>query len=227
MALLTVRYRRALDVAFAAHAGASRKGTDIPYVSHVLAVSALVLDHGGDEDLAIAALLHDVPEDAGGEARLDEIASDFGVRVADVVRALSDSLEQDPTSKAPWWERKVRHVDHLAAAPPAVLLVAAADKVHNLESIVEDYRRIGEELWTRFNADAGRAGQLWYQRRVTTVIGQRLHDDAARPLVARLQRSEAALADLVGERVGATLVRRDAEEAERQEAAVRARLVAR
>lgn len=224
MTELSERYRQAFDVAFDAHAGDVRKGTTTPYVAHVLAVSALVLEHGGDEDQAVAALLHDVAEDAGGERRLGEIAARFGDRVAAIVRVLSDSLVSDPTRKAPWWERKVTYLDQLATAPPDALLVAAADKAHNLGALVDDYRRAGEDLWERFNPEAGRAGQLWYARRVSEVIGARLGAQAARPLIERLQAGAAELAELVRERVGEHQLAIDLDRAAAREAGVRARL---
>lgn len=210
MVELTPRFTSALDYARAAHLGALRKGTAVPYLSHVLVVAGLVLEHGGDEDEAIAALLHDVAEDSGGEARLDDIGRRFGERVAGIVRDCSDSLAADPTRKDGWWPRKLRHLDHLAEMGERSLLVSAADKTHNCESTVADYRRHGEDLWSRFNPDAGRAGQLWYHRSVADVMASRLTGEPSR-LADRLERAVATLASLVEANVGAACMAADAE----------------
>ena len=184
-----------LDLAFALarrlHAADVRKATATPYLAHLLSVAGLVLEHGGDEDLAIAALLHDTAEDHGGWPVIDQVRTAFGDRVADVVLACSDSLVEDATAKAPWWERKTAYLDRLPTEPYDVLLVSAADKLHNLRSMVADHRRQGEALWDRFNPEAGRAGQLWYQHellhRLDGVAGavgplRDLVDDLARTL---------------------------------------------
>jgi (p)ppGpp synthase/HD superfamily hydrolase len=191
----------AVEYARGAHEGHVRKGTEVPYLAHVLAVSAIVLEHDGDEDQAIAALLHDTAEDAGGEERLAHIAATFGDRVAGLVRHCSDSLTADPTQKAPWWERKVAYLDRARQAPIEALVVSAADKVHNAEALEADYRRHGEELWSRFNRDAGRAGQLWYQEQVALVIGDRLsphHPPLADRLDAAVRRLVASVVAVVG-----------------------------
>jgi hypothetical protein len=207
--ILTQRYSRAFEMARVAHDSQIRKGTDTPYLAHVMAVSATVLEHGGDEDQAIAALLHDAAEDAGGEARLVEVEEAFGPRVGAIVRACSDSLAADPAQKAPWWERKVTYLDHLADAPDDALVVSAADKVHNAEALRDDYRREGESLWDRFNPDAGRGGQLWYQRSVADALGRRLTSGPGAVLAARLERAVSALIELVEREVGVPQVRRD------------------
>ena len=155
---LTARFEVALGYAIRLHAGQLRKGTTIPYVSHPLAVAGLVLEHGGDEDEAIAALLHDTAEDCGGRPVLDEIRARLGERVAAIVEGCSDSLTTG--EKAPWWERKTKYLEHLRKAPPSVRLVSASDKLHNTRAILADYRAIGDELWERFTAK--RDGTLWY-----------------------------------------------------------------
>ena len=223
MTTLTARYVDAVEVARIAHDGVTRKGTAIPYLAHVLAVSALVLEHGGDEDQAIAALLHDVAEDSGGRARLDEIRERFGGDVSDIVAACSDSLAEDPTAKRPWWDRKVAYIAHLADAPPHALLVSAADKLHNATAILNDYQRLGEALWSRFNDDSGRAGQLWYQRSVSEVISQRLTGPGGQDLAARLTKTVRALCDAVESSVGADQRRADEIRAERLAAEARTR----
>jgi (p)ppGpp synthase/HD superfamily hydrolase len=155
---LTARFEDALGYAARLHSGHVRKGTAIPYVAHLLAVAGLVLEHGGDEDEAIAALLHDAAEDCGGRPILDAIRGRFGERVAAIVEGCSDSLTAG--EKAPWWERKTEYLKHLRNAPPSVRLVSAADKLHNARAILADYRSIGDDLWERFTAK--REGTLWY-----------------------------------------------------------------
>ncbi len=155
--LLSQRFQDALVYATRLHASQVRKGTDIPYVSHLLAVAGLVMEAGGDEDEIIAALLHDGPEDQGGLDTLNNIRVRFGDRVADIVAACSDTLEAE---KPPWKRRKQAYLDHLLTADASVRLVSCADKLHNARTILADYRRIGESLWERFNAD--REDILWY-----------------------------------------------------------------
>ena len=223
MSDLTARYAEAVEYARHAHRGAVRKGTAVPYLAHVVAVSALVLEHGGDEDQAIAALLHDTAEDAGGESRLADISSTFGPRVADLVRACSDSLVHDPAQKAPWWERKVAYLDHVARAPGDALVVMGADQVHNAESLLTDYRELGEGLWSRFNTDAGRSGQLWYQARMAGALGRRLLD-VAPSLAARLDEAVDLLIEQVEATVGPDQVQVDLEAATAIEQQTRERL---
>ncbi len=148
-----------------------RKGTTVPYIAHVLGVASIVLENGGTEEEAIAALLHDAAEDAGGEATLAEIRARFGDFVGDIVLACSDSLAENPAEKRPWLERKHEHVAQLAQAPRAVCLVAAADKLHNVRAVLRDYRAVGEELWPRFKG--GRDGTLWYYDTVSQVLLRR------------------------------------------------------
>jgi (p)ppGpp synthase/HD superfamily hydrolase len=153
------RFEQALLFAARKHAGQIRKGTGTPYVSHLLSVAALVLEAGGDEDLAIAALLHDVVEDCGGAPMLKEVRRRFGKRVADVVEACSDT---DVTPKPPWRERKEQYIRNLRSADAGTRLVSAADKLHNARSILTDYHEIGEPIWQRFQGK--REGTLWYYR---------------------------------------------------------------
>jgi (p)ppGpp synthase/HD superfamily hydrolase len=136
-----------------------RKGAGIPYVGHLLGVCSLVLEDGGSEDEAIAALLHDAAEDRGGERMLAEIRTRFGDHVADIVAACSDTFE---TPKPPWRERKQTYIDHLDGQPEAVLRVSLADKLFNARAILRDYLLVGDDVWNRFKA--GRDGQLWYYR---------------------------------------------------------------
>lgn len=154
------RFDEALGYASRAHSGQRRKGSGVPYVAHLLGVTALVLEAGGDETEAIAALLHDVAEDQGGEERLAEVREEFGDRVAEVVRACSDTVVRP---KPPWHERKPAYAEHLRETDdPSVLLVSLADKLHNTRAILADLRRDGPAIWERFSAP--RDDQLWYYR---------------------------------------------------------------
>jgi len=188
---LSERFSSALEYAVRLHSTQTRKGTPIPYVAHLLAVSSLVLEHGGDEDEAIAALLHDAVEDQGGAETAGEIRRRFGDRVADIVLGCTDT---DVFPKPPWRPRKEAHLERLRSAHASVLLVAAADKLHNGRAIVGEYREQGEQLWTRFNG--GREGTLWYYRATLELLRER----AAGPLVEELTRVVADLEAMVGPR---------------------------
>ena len=159
MTKLTPRFASALAYALEVHSGQVRKGTDIPYISHLLGVAAIALENGATEDEAIAALLHDAAEDAGGAPILEEMRTRFGSEVAEIIAGCSDTFE---TPKPPWRRRKEAYIVHLNGASAPVLLVSAADKLHNIRSIMSDYRNIGEALWERFTG--GQEGTLWYYR---------------------------------------------------------------
>jgi (p)ppGpp synthase/HD superfamily hydrolase len=153
------RFLRAFLFATEKHKGQARKASTIPYIAHLMGVASLVLEAGGDEDLAIAALLHDIVEDCGGAAMMKEVRRRFGPRVAKVVDGCTDA---DTHPKPPWRERKVNYIRHLKNADADTRLVSAADKLNNVRSILSDYRAIGESIWSRFNG--GREGTLWYYR---------------------------------------------------------------
>jgi (p)ppGpp synthase/HD superfamily hydrolase len=176
---LTRRFEDALLYATQAHEGQRRKKTDVPYVSHLLAVCALVLEDGGDEDEAIAALLHDVVEDQGGAPRAAEVRTRFGDRVADVVAACTDT---EVSPKPPWRPRKEAYLAHARTAKDSVVRVALADKLHNARAILADYRVLGEGLWKRFSA--GGDDQVWYYESLVEAYRRatpsRLHDELAR-----------------------------------------------
>src|SRR6266566_2943882 len=140
---LTDRFDRALLYATHVHGGQVRKGTSIPYVAHLLTVAATVLEYGGSEDMAIAALLHDAVEDQGGESRLSDIRNRFGNRVADIVRSCSDSVVNSSAGqrKEDWHTRKKRYIEHLKTVDKETLLVSLSDKVHNARSILRDLRK--------------------------------------------------------------------------------------
>ncbi|MBS1853231.1 MAG: HD domain-containing protein [Acidobacteria bacterium] len=156
---LSPRFERALVYASRKHAGQVRKGNRAPYISHPLGVAGLVLEAGGDEDQAIAALLHDVVEDCGGPALLKEIRRRFGARVAHMVHGCTDPAM---VPHAPWREQKQKYIEHLRAADADTFLVASADKLHNARSVLLDYRELGEPIWERFGGK--REGALWYYR---------------------------------------------------------------
>jgi (p)ppGpp synthase/HD superfamily hydrolase len=153
------RFLRAFQFAAEKHAGQTRKASTIPYVAHLMGVASLVLEAGGDEDLAIAALLHDVVEDCGGAPMLKEVRRRFGPRVARIVDGCTDA---DTYPKPPWRERKEKYLRHLKKADADTRLVSAADKLNNVRSILTDYREVGESVWSRFKG--GRDGTLWYYR---------------------------------------------------------------
>lgn len=155
--MLTERFEEALVYATRLHARQRRKGTQIPYIAHLLAVASIVLDYGGDEDEAIAALLHDAVEDQGGPTTREEIRRRFGDAVVAIVDGCSDT---DETPKPPWQARKETYIARIATEPAPVRLVSAADKLHNARSILKDYRAVGEAIWDRFHG--GRDGTLWY-----------------------------------------------------------------
>jgi (p)ppGpp synthase/HD superfamily hydrolase len=166
--LVTSRFRLALDYASVLHARQARKGTSIPYVSHLLAVCGLVLEDGGDEDEAIAALLHDAVEDQGGKPVLEEIKRRFGSKVAGIVAECTDT---DEVPKPPWRKRKEEYLARLPEASPEALRVSCADKLHNLRSVLADYRKVGERVFDRFSA--GRDETLWYYRSLLAVYKAR------------------------------------------------------
>lgn len=165
----TTRLVRAFALAEELHRGQTRKKSLAPVLSHLMAVTALVLEQGGDEDEAIAALLHDGPEDCGGQPVVDRIRQSFGDRVAEIVLGCTDTLE---SPKPGWLERKQRYIDRLGDASPSTLLVSLADKVHNVRSLVVQYRHVGDRLWNRFTAD--RDQTLWYYRALLGVFESRM-----------------------------------------------------
>ena len=181
------RVVKAFELAYELHACQRRKGSDVPYLTHVLGAAALVGEHGGDEDQFIAALLHDAAEDCGGHETLSRIRETFGGAVADYVQACSDSLT---SPKPPWRERKERHLSVLREAPLKVRLLIAADKLHNARSIVRDLGDMGESLWTRFKG--GRAGTLWYYGAMLDL----LETGWTHPILGELAESVARMRDL-------------------------------
>jgi (p)ppGpp synthase/HD superfamily hydrolase len=182
--VLTDRFDRALLYATHVHGGQVRKGTSTPYVAHLLAAAATVLEYGGDEDLAIAALLHDSAEDQGGKARLDDVWNRFGEGVARIVEACSDSLADTGKGerKAHWRERKEAYLAHLRTVDEDILRVSLADKVHNARAILRDLRKpdVGEKVWARFNVPTKQT--LWYYHSLADIFCERLSNQLSNEL---------------------------------------------
>ena len=186
----TARLEEALVYATRLHNGQSRKGTEIPYLAHLLAVTALVIEWGGDEDMAIAALLHDAVEDQGGLETLADIRRRFGERVAVIVDGCTDSYK---IPKLPWKQRKEAYIRKLGTESADVRLVSLADKLHNARSILNDLRQNGITAFDRFNG--GMEGTLWYYRTLVKAF-QELED---KPQVADLARLVAEIERLAGQ----------------------------
>jgi len=181
------RLQRGFRYAAEKHAGQTRKQSAVPYLSHLMAVASLVLEAGGDEDMAIAALLHDVVEDCGGMPRLREIRKQFGPRVAKIVEGCTDSFGEP---KAEWVERKKDYLREVKHADVETRLVSASDKLHNVRTILADYRQDGEAIWTRFSGK--KEGTLWYYRALSDEYQRRSPNRITRELeivVAELERA--------------------------------------
>jgi GTP pyrophosphokinase len=188
--VLSSRLSEALAYAATLHAEQKRKVSGAPYLGHLLRVAGIVLEHGADEDEAIAALLHDAIEDQGGAVARTAIRQQFGSRVADLVDSCSDS---DQTPKPPWRRRKETYLERLRHAPASVCLITAADKLDNVRSLLRDYRTHGPSLWRHFKG--GREGTLWYHRSALEILRQR----GGSPLVDELACTVAQLEEAVSE----------------------------
>jgi GTP pyrophosphokinase len=191
---LTGRFAAAFALAWAVHGNQWRKKTGIPYMAHVMSVAALALENGADEDVAMAALLHDTVEDSeDGEATYNVIQEQFGDRVARIVLACSDAIAEPGKPKPDWRERKETYLRHLNDDADAdVLLVSACDKVHNARSILTDLGTDGDTVWQRFTVSDPHA-QLWYYRTVAEILQRRLPG----PLTDELGRIVGAIAAYV------------------------------
>lgn len=189
---LTERFQQALVYAFQLHRGQVRKKSQTPYIAHLLGVTGIVLEDGGDEDQAIAALLHDAVEDQGGVDTLEEIRQRFGDRVAAIVDALTDAYG---SPKPSWWPRKEAYIDHLKIASPEVRRVSLADKLHNARTILFSLKQDGEDTWNRFKG--GKQGTLWYYRSLVDVF-QSTGDDLLTAELARVVGEIESLADSQG-----------------------------
>jgi (p)ppGpp synthase/HD superfamily hydrolase len=170
---LSRRFTDAVDYARSLHIE-RRKGTGIPYMAHLLGVASLVMGEAGHaaipvtEDMVIAALLHDAVEDHGGESRLRDLEHNFGLDVARMVAGLSDTLAENPNQKEDWETRKLKYLERLRNEPADVRLISAADKLYNARSILEDYRVVGAEVWSRFKR--GRKEQIWYFNELLKIL---------------------------------------------------------
>lgn len=171
---LSEDFSRAVALANRWHAGHRRKGGSVPYLAHLLGVASLVLEAGGDEDLAIAAILHDAIEDRPDIASFEEIEEEFNPRVRRIVEACTDTIDEEKRGEEDWEERKKIYLRHLRETSDRdALLVSCADKLHNARAIERDLREHGEKLWNRFNvSDPDR--QLWYYRSLADVFLERL-----------------------------------------------------
>jgi (p)ppGpp synthase/HD superfamily hydrolase len=181
---LSSRFETALVYAAQLHAKQIRKGNNIPYISHLLSVTALVIEDGGSEDEAIAALLHDAIEDQGGAKTREVIRQKFGEKVVTIVDGCTDT---DVFPKPPWKERKQRYVEQIRYASPEVLRVSLADKLHNARSILADLYRVGETVWDKFKG--GKEGTMWYYHSLLEVyqeVGSGFLCDELERVIAKL-----------------------------------------
>ena len=195
--MLSSRFDDAFAVAQRVHREQTRKGTEVPYIAHVMGVAALVLEFDGSETEAIAALLHDALEDAPPDFdahRVREIITvRFGLEVLAIVEHCTDTTEQP---KPLWRTRKRRYIEEAEHAPPSAMKVSAADKLHNVRSLIRDYRRLGDALWSRFNPDASQSGVLGYYRALADIYLRRMPGS----LADELDRAVRELEELTGER---------------------------
>lgn len=187
MTILTQRFEQALIYATRLHAQQVRKATGVPYISHLLSVTALVLEVGGNEEEAIAALLHDAVEDQGGAATRAEIYAHFGEQVGAIV---DDCTEFRTEIKPPWQERKLHYIEQLRVGSPSARRVALADKLHNARSLLFDYRQQGDAIWSVFST--GKEGMLWFYHSLL----QMYREVAPSPIVEELARVVAEIEQL-------------------------------
>jgi (p)ppGpp synthase/HD superfamily hydrolase len=162
--ILTDRFNTALIQSQQWHSNQLRKGSSVPYFSHLMSVAALVLEDGGSEDEAIAALLHDAIEDCGGEPIRQEIIKLFGDRVTKLVDGCTESFI---TPKPPWKERKLQYIQQIQTAEPEVIRISLADKLHNARSIQRDLSLFGDSVWGKFNG--GQQGTCWYYQELLAI----------------------------------------------------------
>ncbi len=182
---LTDRFGAALQLALQVHGQDWRKASPVPYLAHLMSVSALVLGDGGDEDEAIAALLHDTLEDHPQEVTRSDLEEKFGARVRHLVEICTDTPVDYIGGERPEWHgRKRAYLEHIRHTPPADLRVPLADKLDNTRALVADYRQLGDKLWSRFTA--GEEHQLWFYR---SAVAAFQHAGLASPMLAELDRS--------------------------------------
>lgn len=187
-----LQFTKALQLAADLHQHQRRKDGETPYISHLLAVSAIVMRFGGDDDEIIAALLHDAVEDQGGAVTLGMIEAQFGKRVAHIVQSCSDT-DQQP--KPPWKERKTAYLAHLRTTDASSLMVSAADKLHNALDSIITHDEIGTQLWTLFNAP--REDTCWYYHELMVIYRERMESHPhLRPLLQQAVKTIEALLNL-------------------------------
>lgn len=178
------KLQEAINYAFSVHEKDVRKGTHIPYISHLMQVAGLVFELGGTQNEAIGGILHDVAEDAGGETALDQIQEKFGDEVRLIVLENSDSITADKESKAPWRERKVKYINSISRKHPSSLLVSLCDKIHNVRSLANDTRLVGKSHWKRFNAS--QEDSIWYYKSLLEKFKEVAHEDNRLPAAVQL-----------------------------------------
>lgn len=161
---ITDRFRQAMDYAARKHSVQTRKASDTPYLSHLLGVCSIVMEFTTDEDVWIAALLHDAIEDQGGEPTAREIAAQFGDHVAMIVRGCSELIAEEDQPKPPWIDRKLHYLETIRNSPAEVLLVSAADKLHNARSVLADWIACGEDAYCKFTT--GKRGTHWFYQQL-------------------------------------------------------------
>src|SRR5262245_16161485 len=188
MRLLSDRFDQALLYAHELHGDQYRRGTPVPYMAHLMGVASLGLEYGGDEEQAIAALLHDAIEDCGDLTSYEEIHRRFGDRVTEIVRACTDV---DATPRPPWLERKAAYVARVSHEPADARLVSAADKLYNVRTVVKDFRQTGHVVWQRYTGDP--ADVLWYYRALVTAF----RSGGPHPIVEDLDRAVTELEEVV------------------------------
>ena len=189
--MLTDRFVAAFRMAARLHARQRRKAKEVPYLAHLMGVASLVLEAGGDEDMAIAALLHDAVEDQGGLPVLEDIRKEFGDRVARIVKQCSDSFD---AVKGPWEPRKQQYIAGVRSAPADTRMVSTADKLHNVREILSDFRLHGDAVFNRFTGR--KKGTLWYYRSLAEAFAE---SDPNQELVRELVRTVNELLRLAGE----------------------------
>ena len=186
--MMSERFAEAVAMANELHSGQFRKGTKIPYISHPLIVAGTVLQNGGDEDEAIAAVLHDTVEDCGGKPVMEKIRQRFGEKIAGLV---SGCTETDVQPKPPWRERKERYIQNIKSASPSVRLISCADKLHNAASILSEYKKVGAKVWDRFKGD--KSETLWFYSAMVSALRAAGED---RPILDELEATVKALRSL-------------------------------
>jgi (p)ppGpp synthase/HD superfamily hydrolase len=193
---LSIRFDHALLFAAQVHRNQDRKRSGIPYVSHLLGVASIVLDYGGDEDMGIAALLHDAAEDHGGRAMLSTIEQLFGPRVAKIVDGCTDSYGDEDRAKPKWYPRKLRYLRRVRKEDAETRFVSAADKLYNTRAVLRDVRQSGDSAFDRFSAPKTKV--LWYYRSLVREYRAGGMTHLLKPLLDDLDRTVTELEHLSG-----------------------------